>query len=138
MIIMPHNRPGHRSSSQARQTSGTPQASPEPGDGPLSVVSAPAVCIQKANAPRTRHGPRAMLLPILAAEHAADLRTPEPRANGRGMRCVTTSKSLTECILAITDSEREAGHIHGRSTAQASGGTRSDDRSRSRCLARTD
>jgi hypothetical protein len=25
MIIMPHNRPGHNSSSQARQTSGTPQ-----------------------------------------------------------------------------------------------------------------
>jgi len=25
MIIMPHGRPGHRSSSQARQTSGTPQ-----------------------------------------------------------------------------------------------------------------
>jgi len=26
MIMMPHSRPGHRSSSQARQTSGTPQA----------------------------------------------------------------------------------------------------------------
>ncbi len=26
MIIMPHSRPGHRCSSQAKQTSGTPQA----------------------------------------------------------------------------------------------------------------
>ena len=37
MIIMPHNRPGHNSSSQARQTSGTPQVSrliPYPADVP--------------------------------------------------------------------------------------------------------
>ena len=39
--------------------------------------TAPIVCIQKASAPWTRRGPSRML-PILGAEHTADLRTPEP------------------------------------------------------------
>ena len=37
MIIMPHSRPGHHGSSQAKQTSGTPQGTSTPHAAPQAA-----------------------------------------------------------------------------------------------------